>query len=93
MSGVERPDSELEKTPQWKPGDSAVNKNECQHCGGWVSDTFVRTYGRDGVVHACFECTDKTKLKYYAHGGDLPREFSDRLTTAGEYQRPGGGRA
>jgi hypothetical protein len=37
---------------------------ECQNCGAFVTREFERVFGgRDGEVHGCFECKQKTDIK------------------------------
>lgn len=38
--------------------------SKCQNCGGFVTQDFKRVFaGRDGEVHGCFECKDKSEIK------------------------------
>ncbi|WP_449272294.1 DUF7563 family protein [Halorussus marinus] len=36
---------------------------ECANCGAFVTSNFQRVFaGRDGEVHGCFECRDKSEI-------------------------------
>lgn len=37
---------------------------ECVNCGAFVTRDFQRVFaGRDGEVHGCFDCMQKTEIK------------------------------
>lgn len=49
---------------RWDLDSESNERRRCQHCGNHVSENFRQTFGVEGVVHRCPECS------IY---GDLPR--------------------
>lgn len=65
-----RPQNARTKPPAWTEMDTDT-ENQCQQCGGHVSNRFIRVMGdENGLVHACHACESSATLPRAAAGVD-----------------------